>query len=168
LGPAGLRDSVRAAARQKRQADSARAANAGDTSEVARTARALESGSDSARRAIAERYRTAPDSVRRELGARLQTLPDSTRRPVMAVMGPVLRRGGGRGDEPNLRPAELPAGGTPPDNGFRGRRQGALVEAGSYLVTVTVNGQTTRHVVPVERVTPVADTDFGGDQDERP
>jgi hypothetical protein len=31
-------------------------------------------------------------------------------------------------------------------------------------VTVTVNGQTSRHVVPVERVTPIAEPDFGVEQ----
>ena len=52
------------------------------------------------------------------------------------------------------------AGGGAPENPFRGRRQGALVDEGDYLVTVTVNGQTTRHVVPVERVSPVVEVEF--------
>jgi hypothetical protein len=169
LGPSALRDSVRTAARQRREADSTRRATANDTGEVARAVRALETGSDSARRQVAERYRNAPDSVRRELTRRVQILPDSARREVMAAVGPILRRGGGRGgDEPNRRPAEAPpgAGAQQEDNPFRGRRQGPLVDEGSYLVTVTVNGQTSRHVLPVERVTPVADVDLGGEEEE--
>jgi hypothetical protein len=166
LGPAALQDSVRTAARQRREADSTRRANASDTSEVARTVRAFEAGSDSARRAMAERYRNAPDSVKRALSQRIQQLPDSTRRPVLAAVGTILRPGA-RGDEPNLRPAEAPPGAGQEDNPFRSRRQGPMVEPGNYLVTVTVNGQTTRHVVPVERVSPVgADPDFGGEEEE--
>jgi hypothetical protein len=94
---------------------------------------------------------------------RVQTLPDSSRRRVMAVVGPLARRGGG--DEPHRRPAEAPPGSSASDdeNPFRGRRQGALVPEGDYLMTVTVAGQTVRHVVRVERVGPVAETEFGPD-----
>jgi hypothetical protein len=104
------------------------------------------------------------DSVR--TAERTRREADSTKKANPAAdSSATARAGGGRGaNEPNLRPAEQRPGGPLPDNPFRGRRQGPLVPAGDYLVTVTVNGQTSRHVVPVERVTPIAEPDFGVEQ----
>jgi hypothetical protein len=86
------------------------------------------------------------------------------------------RRGQGRGGvsgELNLRPAEGPIGGAAPAGGgeggggfFGGPRQGNLVDAGDYLVTLNAGGQSLRQVVHVERVGDIINVDFGPDEDD--
>jgi photosystem II stability/assembly factor-like uncharacterized protein len=103
------------------------------------------------------------DSVR--TAERTRREADSTKKANPAADSSAAAGAGRRGaNEPNLRPAEQRLGGALPENPFRGRRQGPLVPQGAYLVTVTVNGQTSRHVVPVERVTPISEPDFGVEQ----
>jgi hypothetical protein len=80
--------------------------------------------------------------------------------------------GGGASGEINLRPAEGLIGGTGGGAGeggggfFGGGRNGNLVDAGDYLVTITAGGQTMRQVVHVERVSDIVNIDFGPEEDE--
>jgi hypothetical protein len=83
--------------------------------------------------------------------------------------------GGGAGGEINLRPAEGPIGGAAAGGGggggeggggFGGGRNGNLVDAGDYLVTINAAGQTMRQVVHVERVGDIINADFGPDEDD--
>ena len=83
-------------------------------------------------------------------------------------------QGGGAPGELNLRPAEGPIGGAAPagggggegGGGFGGARQGNLVDAGDYLVTLNAGGQTMRQVVHVERVGDIINVDSGPDEDD--
>ncbi|MDP9279737.1 MAG: hypothetical protein M3P00_09985, partial [Gemmatimonadota bacterium] len=85
--------------------------------------------------------------------------------------------GAGAGGEINLRPAEGPIGGAAAGGaggggggegggGFGGGRNGNLVDAGDYLVTINAGGQTMRQVVHVERVGDIINADFGPDEDD--
>jgi hypothetical protein len=81
--------------------------------------------------------------------------------------------GAGRAEEGaiNLRPAEAPpgqtAGGGGGGGGGRFGRQGAIVEEGDYLVTITVGGTTLKRVLRVERIGEIPpDQGFGGDEEE--
>jgi hypothetical protein len=72
-----------------------------------------------------------------------------------------------------VRPAEGPIGGAGAAGGgeggggfFGGGRNGNLVDAGDYLVTVIAGGQTMRQVVHVERVGEIVNVDPGPDQDD--
>jgi hypothetical protein len=67
---------------------------------------------------------------------------------------------------PNLRPAEVPLGGTETSIFARGPRTGPQVPEGSYNVFITVNGQTVRQALRVERVTPINDAPLFGEDHE--
>ncbi len=73
--------------------------------------------------------------------------------------------------EPNLRPAEAPAGQAPGGGGAgggrgRGGRNGPVVAEGEYLVTITVGGNVLKRVVKVERLGDIpAETGFGGEEE---
>jgi hypothetical protein len=57
-------------------------------------------------------------------------------------------------------------GGGEGGGGFGGGRNGNLVDAGDYLVTINAAGQTMRQVVHVERVGDIINVDFGPDEDD--
>ena len=77
--------------------------------------------------------------------------------------------------EINLRPAEATtlgpaaAGGGGEGGGggfFGGGRTGNLVDAGDYMVTINVGGQTMRQYVHVERVGDIVNVDFAPEEEE--
>lgn len=80
-------------------------------------------------------------------------------------------RARGRG-EPNLRPAELPAGREPESFAERfglGQRRGKYVDAGDYLVTIMPpGGQALKRVVHVERIGDVPDREGFAEEGDDP
>src|SRR5688500_780256 len=66
-------------------------------------------------------------------------------------------RTGVAGGEINLRPAETRPGEVPAagGGGFGASRDGPMVPAGDYLVTITANGRTMRRVLRVERISEI-------------
>lgn len=170
LSPSQRRDSVVAARlRTQRQDSIARAG--GDTTAAGRN---LPAGVDTAGLAALRDSMNARRTRGDTAGAR--SLRDSIAARMRSAGGG--RFGGARGpagsaglDQPNLRPAESPAGGGGPGGGagagtgarFAGR-SGPAVEPGEYLVTITAGGQTMRRTVKVERIGEIREDPgfFGG------
>jgi hypothetical protein len=169
LGPAGLRDSVNAARLRRQREDSVRAAR-GDTGAVAGR---IPSGADSAE-VVAARDSMSAMRARGDTAGMRALRERMQARGGFAGGGRRGQGGGGGGvsGEINLRPAEGPIGGTGGGAGeggggfFGGGRNGNLVDAGDYLVTITAGGQTMRQVVHVERVGDIVNIDFGPDEGE--
>ena len=121
--------------------------------------------------ALRDSINTARVRRQREDSVRAARAEDTT-----ALGGRRRGQGGGAGGEINLRPAEGPIGGAPAagggggggegGGGFGGGRNGNLVDAGDYLVTINAAGQTMRQVVHVERVGDIINVDFGPDEDD--
>ncbi|MBA2688059.1 MAG: hypothetical protein H0U64_08155 [Gemmatimonadaceae bacterium] len=180
LSPSQRRDSLTAArVRSQRQDSIARAG--GDTSAAGRN-RPDTTGMGALRDSMTARTARGDTA-----GARV--LRDSVASRMRAAGGGRFG-GGGRGsaggfgtagsDQPNLRPAEAPvapaagaggAGAFGAGGGGRGGlgagRTGPAVEAGDYLVTITVGGQTLRRAVRVERIGEIREDPgfFGNDED---
>jgi len=175
LGPAGLRDSIVAARVRRQRDDSLRANRGADTTAGAgRAAVGGDTAAFNAARDTMNAMRARGDTAAlRAFRERVQS------RGGLAGGGRRGQGGGGAPGEVNLRPAEGPIGGAAGGGGggeggggggggggFGGGRAGNLVEAGDYLVTINVGGQTMKQVVHVERVGEIVNTDFGPDGDE--
>jgi len=120
--------------------------------------------------ALRDSINTARVRRQREDSVRAARAEDTT-----ALGGRRRGQGGGAAGEINLRPAEGPIGGAAAaggggggegGGGFGGGRNGNLVDAGDYLVTINAAGQTMRQVVHVERVGDIINVDFGPDEDD--